>query len=173
MAPRSALGCSLWLVLLCAGCARSEARAPGRPVIAEPDAPEQAAPEPPPQPVAAGPSTSEPSVARLTGGVGNKVVGDFDQLRAAVSRIGPAIDDCYRSTAGEGGWRENLMWNLDVSSQGTVTRVSPHYAEYWRGQAIVPGTPAPALDACMRRALGQLVIAPPVRAGWVRLRFEQ
>ena len=109
---------------------------------------------------------------RLTGGVGNKVVGSFDQLRDAVRAVQPQVDECYRSTASEGGWRENLMWDLDVSAEGAVTRVTLHDAEYWRGGRVVPATPSPGLARCMERTLLRLVVPPPVRAGWVRLRFE-
>ena len=176
MALRRASHASLFLFFVVIGCARSEPRSPAHAVIAEPASPDEspgpAAPAQPAPDVAGEPTGTEPSIARLTGGVGNKVVRDFDQLRAAVRRLGPAIDDCYRSTSSEGGWRENLMWNLDVSARGTVTRVTPHYAEYWRGDKIVPATPAPGLAACMQRTLGQLVIAQPVSPGWVRLRFE-
>lgn len=86
--------------------------------------------------------------------------------------LAPEIDACWQSTASEGGFRESLMWNLDVSERGTVTRVTPHYAEYRRGDRIVPGVPSPGLAACMERTLKRMVIGAPVRAGWVRLRFE-
>jgi hypothetical protein len=119
-----------------------------------------------------GAAAAGPAVAQLTGGVGNHVVDSFDQLRAAVRPLGPAIDECYRSTAGEGGWRENLMWDLEVSERGRVTRVTLHAAEYWRGERVVPGTPGAGLAACMERTLRALVVPPPVRAGWIRLRFE-
>lgn len=161
MGFRSGPGGALVLAILALGCAKSEPRLPERSGSAE------LAPIGPTEP--AGPG---PTLARLTGGVGNKVVDSFDQLRAAVVPLGSAIDECYRSTASEGGWRENLMWDLDVSERGTVTRLGPHYAEYWRGDKIVPGTPGPGLAACMGATLQRLVIAPPVRAGWVRLRFE-
>ena len=78
----------------------------------------------------------------------------------------------YASTAAEGGWRENLMWNLDIADSGRVIGVHPQYAEYWRGRRVVPGTPSPGLAGCMDRALRQLVLPPPVRAGWIRVRFE-
>jgi hypothetical protein len=149
---------------------RPPAEAP--PVVVPPGSPE-------PEPMAEGddqPATpaarDEPTVAHLTGGVGNKVVGSFDQLRAAVRPLQRTIDDCYESTGPEGGWRENLMWDLDISAEGKVTRVTLHEAEYWRGGNVVPAKPASGLAACMDRALRRLVIPPPVQPGWVRLRFE-
>jgi len=115
---------------------------------------------------------TEPTLVRLTGGVGNHVVDSFDQLRAAVRPLGSAIDGCYRSTANDGGWRENLMWDLDVSDHGRVTHVALHDAEYWRGDHVVAATPAPALAQCMDHVLRRLVVPAPVRAGSIRLRFE-
>jgi hypothetical protein len=168
-AARAALA-GIALVVVVTSCARAPepARAP-LVAAAEPDDPAAGQPVPAPaEPVASGGAHA----AELTGGVGNHVVGSFDQLRAAVARVQRQIDDCYTSTAAEGGWRENLMWDLDISDRGTVLRVTPHAAEYWRGNQIVQGVPEAGLGACMQRALGQLVIAPPVRAGWVRLRFE-
>ena len=160
-------------LVLAVGCAPSGARPPAAPpVVVQPGSPE---PEPtaqdPVEPAPVG-ASDEPAVARLTGGVGNKVVGSFDQLRAAVRPLQRAIDDCYQSTAPEGGWRENLMWDLDISAQGAVTRVTLHEAEYWRGGKVVPAKPSTVLAACMDRALRRLVIAPPVQPGWIRLRFE-
>jgi hypothetical protein len=133
--------------------------------------PTEPAPYPAHGPTGGAPAQA-PRIAHLTGGVGNQVVDSFDQIRAAVARIQGPIDDCYASTAAEGGWRENLMWNLDIAGSGQVVGVRPHYAEYWRGGRIVPGTPSPRLAACMDGALRQLVLPPPVRAGWIRVRFE-
>lgn len=129
------------------------------------------------QPTAAPVAPSAPvddsaAVAHLTGGVGNKVVTSFDQIRAAVRPAQSAIDRCYVTTADEGGWRENLLWDLDVAANGTVTRVTLRPAEYWRGNVIVPGVASPRLEACMERALGTIVLPPPVRSGWIRVRFE-
>ena len=62
-------------------------------------------------------------------------------------------------------------WNF-TADDGRVVGVRPHYAEYWRGGRIVPGTPSPRLSACMDGALRGLVLPPPVRAGWIRVRFE-
>ena len=78
-------------------------------------------------------------MAQLTGGVGNKVVASFDQIRAGVRGVQAEIDRCYVSTSDEGGWRENLMWDLEVSDRGTVVGVAPYVAEYHRGDRIVPG----------------------------------
>jgi hypothetical protein len=165
---------ALLALLLAVACAPSAAPRPatGPDVLVAPGSPE---PEPTAQGAdehAAPVARDQSVVAHLTGGVGNKVVGSFDQLRAAVRPLQRTIDDCYQSTAPEGGWRENLMWDLDISAEGTVTRATPHDAEYWRGGKVVPATPSIALAACMDRALRRLVIAPPVQAGWVRLRFE-
>lgn len=137
--------------------------------------PEPAAPAGQPHHPAApaAPSVGQaPRIAHLTGGVGNKVVDSFDQIRAGVAPIQHLIDDCYESTVAEGGWRENLMWNLDIAYSGEVTSVRPHYAEYWRGGKVVPAAPSPGLAACMDRVLRQLVLPPPVRPGWIRVRFE-
>ena len=125
-------------------------------------------------PIAASDPVEEPSTGlyRLTGGVGNKVVTSLDQIRAGVRPLQSAIDRCYVTTNDEGGWRENLLWDLDVASNGTVTRVTLHPAEYWRGNVIVPGVAAPRLEACMERVLGAMVLPPPVRPGWIRVRFE-
>ena len=117
-------------------------------------------------------TTDDTGGARLTGGVGNKVVASFDQLREAVRSVQPEVDQCYQSTVSEGGWRENLMWDLDVTAQGRVTRVALHDAEYWRGGHVVPATPSVGLARCMERTLRGLLVPPPVQAGWVRLRFE-
>lgn len=126
------------------------------------------------EPIAPSPPVEVPStgVARLTGGVGNEVVASFDQIRDGVRPLQTAIDRCYVTTADEGGWRENLQWDLDVAANGTVTRVTLHPAEYWRGNVIVPGVAAPRLEVCMERILGAMVLPPPVRPGWIRVRFE-
>jgi hypothetical protein len=114
----------------------------------------------------------EPRVARLTGGVGNRVVDSFDQIRAGVRGVQRPIDDCYAASEPEGGWRENLLWDLEVASDGSVTRVTPRRAEYWRGNRIVEALPSPMLGTCMESVLRRLVLPAPIRAGWIRLRFE-
>jgi len=135
--------------------------------------PARVAPEPHPYSGPTGPAPTEaPRIAHLTGGIGNKVVESFDQIRVGVARAQGPIDNCYASTAAEGGWRNNLMWNLDIAGDGRVTGVHSQYAEYWRGGVVVPAAPSPRLAACMDRALRQLLLPPPVRAGWIRVRFE-
>jgi hypothetical protein len=126
------------------------------------------------QPVAptAPPDSPDLGVAQLTGGVGNKVVASFDQIRAGVRGVQAEIDRCYVSTSDEGGWRENLMWDLEVSDRGTVVAVAPYVAEYHRGDRIVPGVAGARLEGCMERALGEMVLPGPVTAGSIRVRFE-
>jgi hypothetical protein len=158
------------MVLLMAGCASDASRVVVAPVVDPMPVGTFPPTQPPTQPPMAPPVTNP--VARLTGGIGNKVVDSFDQIRAAVQPAQRAIDDCYVSTASEGGWRENLLWNLDIAGDGRVTGVTPHYAEYHRGGEIVPGTASHGLAACMDRALRGIVIPRPVRAGWIRVRFE-
>lgn len=137
--------------VLVAGCATTATPAPA---TVTPDAP------------------AGPVVARLTGGVGNRVVTSFDEIRLAVRGVQGAIDRCYVDTANDGGWRENLTWDLDVAANGSVTRVALHPAEYWRGDVVVAATPTPKLAECMERALGAIVFRTPVHAGSIRVRFE-
>jgi len=118
------------------------------------------------------PPDAPAGVAQLTGGVGNHVVATFDQIRAGVRGIQAEIDRCYVSTADEGGWRENLMWDLEVSARGDILGVAPYVAEYRRGDRIVPGVAGSRLEACMEHALGTMVLPSPVTAGSIRVRFE-
>ena len=118
------------------------------------------------------PPEAPAGVAQLTGGVGNRVVATFDQIRAGVRGIQTEIDRCYVSTADEGGWRENLMWDLEVSARGDIVGVAPYVAEYHRGGRIVPGVAGSRLEACMERALGAMILPSPVTAGSIRVRFE-
>lgn len=157
------------------GCVAATGEAATGPVVAvAPELGPVAEPPglPPEQAPAPSSGSGDAGLAQLTGGAGNKVVASFDQLREAVRRGQRSIDDCYRSTASASGWRENLQWNLDVAADGRVTAVRLVEAEYWRAGRVVPAAPSVDLAACMRRALGQLVIAQPVQAGSVRLRFE-